>query len=120
MYGKNVWMVPDGYMSDTACGGFVSHEAICVLNLSGATAHIELTVYFEDAEPMRGFHATCAHERSNHIRLDKLVSDDGRKIPKNTPYSVLVESDRPVVVQASRLDVSQPEYTLMTTVPYGE
>ena len=118
MYGKNVWMVPDGFMSDSECGGFVSHESICVLNLSGEQANITMTVYFEDTEPLRGLHASCAHERSKHIRLDKLVSDDGRKIPKNVPYSVLVESDRPIVVQVSRLDVSQPEYTLMTTIAY--
>ncbi|MBQ9760696.1 MAG: hypothetical protein IJW16_05050 [Clostridia bacterium] len=118
MYGKNVWLVPDGYMSDTEKGGLVSHEAICVLNLSGKDASIDITLYFEDSEPMRGIHAVCRHERANHIRLDKVVTEDGRKIPKNTPYAVLVESDRPVVVQASRLDVSQPEYALMTTIAY--
>ncbi len=118
MYGKNVWMVADGYMSDSAKGEFVSHEAICVLNLSGEDANINITLYFEDDEPMRGIHAVCKNERTNHIRLDKIVTDDGRKIPKNTPYAVLVESDRPVVVQSSRLDVSQPEYALMTTIAY--
>ncbi len=111
-------MIADGYMSDTQKGDFVSHEAICVLNLSGAEAHINITLYFENDEPLRGIHATCAHERTNHIRLDKAVCDDGRKIPKNTPYAVLVESDRPIVVQSSRLDVSQPEYALMTTIAY--
>ena len=118
MYGKNVWLVPDGYMSDTEKGGLVSHEAMCVLNLSGKDASIDITLYFEDSEPMRGIHAVCRHERANHIRLDKVVTEDGRKIPQNTPYAVLVESDRPVVVQASRLDVSQPEYALMTTIAY--
>ncbi len=120
MYGKNTWLIADGFMSDTQKGEHVSHESICVLNLSGETAHITMTVYFEDAEPLRGLHASCEHERSHHIRLDRLVSDDGRKIPKNTPYSVLVESDRPVAVQVSRLDVTQPEYTLMTTIPYRD
>ena len=67
---------------------------------------------------MRGFSAICEHERTNHIRLDKIVSKDGAKIPKDTPYAVLVESDQPVVVQASRLDVTQPEYSLMTTIAY--
>ena len=118
MYGKTVWMVADGYMSDSSKGEFVSHEAICVLNLSGEDANINITLYFEDAEPMKGIHAVCKNERTNHIRLDKIVTDDGRKIPKNTPYAVLVESDRPVVVQSSRLDVSQPEYALMTTIAY--
>lgn len=118
MCGKNVWLVPDGYMSDTEKGDFVSHEAICVLNLSGKDANIDITVYFEHEEPMRGIHAVCKHERTNHIRLDRVVTDDGKMIPKNTSYAVLVESDRPIVVQASRLDVSQPEYALMTTIAY--
>lgn len=118
MLGKKTWLIADGYMSNTAKGEFVSHEAVCVLNLSGETAHIDLTLYFEDGEPLRGFHATCEHERTNHIRLDKQVNDEGKSIPRNKPYAVLVESDQPIVVQCSRLDVSQPEYALMTTIAY--
>ena len=116
--GKKVWMIADGYMSDTTKGEFVSHEAVCVLNLSGETAHINITLFFEDREPLRGIHAVCENERTNHIRLDKVVTDEGKKIPRNTPYAVLVESDQPIVVQSSRLDVSQPEYALMTTIAY--
>lgn len=118
MYGKNIWLIPDGFMSDTSKGKLVSHEAICVLNLSGKDANISLTIYFENADPIRGFHAICKHERTNHIRLDQAISDEGKRIPKETPYAVLVESDQPIVVQASRLDVSQPEYALMTTIAY--
>lgn len=118
MYGKKVWLIADGFMSDTAKGELVSHEAVCVLNLSGNDANIKLALYFEDAEPLRGIHTVCKHERTNHIRLDKAVADDGRYVPKNTPYAVLVESDQPIVVQVSRLDVSQPEYALMTTIAY--
>ena len=118
MYGKNTWLIPDGFMSKTQKGDYVSHEAVCVLNLSGETANIKLTVYFEDAGPLRDFYATCDHERTRHIRLDKIKNADGVSIPKEKPYAVLVESDRPIVVQASRLDVSQPEYSLMTTIAY--
>lgn len=118
MLGKNTWMIADGYMSDTKKGEFVSHEAICVLNLSGDDANINITIYFENRDPIKNIKAVCKNERTNHIRLDKVVLDDGTKIPKNTPYAVLVESDRPIVVQASRLDVSQPEYSLMTTIAY--
>ena len=116
--GKKVWLIADGYMSDTTKGGLESHEAVCVLNLSGETAHIKLTVYFENDPPLRGFYAECDHERTNHIRLDKQINDEGKSIPRNKPYAVLVESDRPIVVQSSRLDVSQPEYALMTTIAY--
>lgn len=118
MRGKTEWLIPDGYMSDTKKGSLVSHEAICILNLSGKTAHIEITLYFEERAPLGGFHTVCENERTNHYRLDKAVNDRGQTIPKMTPYAVLVQSDVPVVVQASRLDVSQPEYALMTTIAY--
>ncbi len=118
MYGKTSWLIPDGFMSDTQKGDFVSHEAICVLNLSGERATINLTVFFEDCDPLCDFVAVCDNKRTNHIRLDKIKNAEGVSIPKNKPYAILVESDRPVVVQASRLDVSQPEYSLMTTIAY--
>lgn len=118
MNGKKEWYIADGYMSDTEKGEFVSHEAVCVLNLSGETAHIEITVYFEDEAPLRGICAECENERTNHIRLDRAVGGDGRKIPRNKPYALAVKSDVPIIVQCSRLDVSQPEYALMTTIAY--
>ena len=107
-----------GFIGHNGAGKTTTLKAICVLNLSGKEAHIDITIFFENDEPMRGIHAVCKHERTNHIRLDKIVTDDGRKIPKDLPYAVLVESDQPIVVQASRLDVSQPEYALMTTIAY--
>ena len=116
--GKNIWVIPDGFMSDTQKGNYVSHEAICALNLSGRTAHIDITVYFSDRDPMSGFSAICDNERSNHIRLDIIKNNKGEAIPKEVPYSVLIQSDAPIIVQHSRMDVSQPEMTLMTTISY--
>lgn len=116
--GKKQWLIADGYMSDTKNGEFVSHEAVCVLNLSAETANINITVYFEDREPLRGFKAECPSERTNHIRLDKIENNEGVKIPHEVPYALLIESDVPVVCQHSRMDVSQAEMTLMTTIAY--
>lgn len=118
MNGKQRWLIPDGYMGTAVSGDYVCHEAVCVLNLSDKDAHITLTLYFEDRPPMTGFHAECARERTHHIRLDKIKNDLGESIPRMTPYAVLVESDTDIVVQASRLDVSQPDYALMTTIAY--
>lgn len=118
MNGKKEWFIPDGYMSDTERNGLVSHEAICILNLSGRTAHVEFTFYFEDREPLGGFSTECLSDRTNHYRLDKAENIRGERVPKMTPYAVFVKSDEPIIVQASRLDVSQPEYALMTTIAY--
>ena len=117
-FGKKEWLIADGYMSDTKNGDFVSHEAVCVLNLSDKTANINITVYFEDRDPIGGFVAECASKRTNHIRLDKIKNKDGISIPHGVPYALFVESDVPVVCQHSRMDVSQAEMTLMTTIAY--
>ena len=118
MYGKNVWLIADGFMSNTKTDKNVSHEAVCVLNLSGEKANVKITVYFEDEEPLTGFSAVCENDRTNHIRLDKIVNDKGQKIPKEKPYALLIESDRPVVCQHTRLDVTASDMALMTTIAY--
>lgn len=118
MIGKTLWVIPDGYMNDTSNGKFVSHEAICVLNLSEQNASIKLTIYFEDKEPMRGFNVMCNGNRTNHIRLDMIKNENGECIPKGVAYSIFVESNIPIVCQHSRMDVSQPEMALMTTIPF--
>ncbi len=116
--GKKQWIIGDGFMSGTSNGGYDSHEALCVLNISGKTAKITIDFYFEDKEPMRGFCCICENNRSNHIRLDKIKNINGESVPKDTPYSAVLKSNRNIVVQHSRMDVSQSEMTLMTTIAY--
>lgn len=118
MTGKKDWMISDGFMSSTSKGGYVSHEAICVLNITQETANISITVFFEDREPLAGFLEKCDSMRTKHIRLDCIKNEKGDIIPKDIPYALLVESDVNIVVQHSRMDVSQAEMTLMTTMAY--
>lgn len=117
-YGKKVWLIPDGFLHSVSLNDQVSHEAVCVLNTSDKDAVISLTLYFEDREPMTGFKAQCNAGRTHHIRLDRIVSENGEKIPRDTPYALLVESTEPVVAQYSRLDTSAVEMALMTTIAY--
>ena len=116
--GKKKWIIADGFIPEKSNGDFVSHEAVCVLNLGQTKANIELTIYFEDREPMSDFKAECEPERTNHIRLDKLTNEDGTKIPRGVPYAIKVISDQPIIAQHSRMDTSQKELSLMTTVAY--
>jgi hypothetical protein len=118
MTGKTEWIIPDGFMSDTKSENYVSHEAVCVLNLNDCNANVEIEIYFEEKEPLLGFTAVCAAKRCNHIRLDKITNRDGTRIPNGVPYAIYVKSDVPIVVQHSRMDVTQPNMTLMTTIAY--
>ncbi len=116
--GKNVWLIPDGYLPEKSNGDFVSHEAICVLNTGESDANMTIEVFFEDRDPMENFTAVCKAKRTNHIRLDQIKDAKGNKMPVGVPYALKVESDCPIVVQHSRMDTTQAEMTLMTTMAY--
>lgn len=116
--GSKVWFIPDGFLNSTSKGEAKSHEAICVLNTSDKDAEIEITLYFEDKNKMAGFRAKCPAERTNHIRMDRIVDENGRGVPWDTPYAAMVSSDTEIIVQYSRLDSSQEALSLMTTIAY--
>ncbi len=119
-FGQKTWLIPDTFLhSVSRSEEDKSHEAICVLNTGTRDAIIKLTLFFEDREPCRDFSARCGAMRTHHIRMDRLRTVDGRGIPVDTPYAVLVESDVPIVVQYSRLDTSAAEMALMTTIAFG-
>ena len=46
------------------------------------------------------------------------INEKGELIPRDTPYAALVESNVNIVVQYSRLDTSEVEMALMTTMAY--
>ncbi len=118
--GKKVWLVPDCYYPELSVEGpYISHEAICVLNTGDEDATIKLTLYFEDGDPDCGFTAFCGAKRTHHVRLDQILSADGRHIQKGRPYALLVESNVPVVCQYSRLDTTQPQMSLTTTIAHA-
>ena len=118
--GARVWLIPDGYMASPPNDGkaYQSHEAICVLNIGNQDAHLLLDVYFEDRDPLKDIAVTVGAERTFHIRLDKPEHLNGVVIPRDVPYAVRVRSDVPVIVQHSRLDTTQVNMSLMTTIAY--
>lgn len=111
-------MIPDTFLNSVSHGAQPSHEAICVINTSDTDAVLALTLFFEDREAETAFSACCAARRTHHIRMDRLRTADGREIPRDVPYAVLLESNVPVVVQYSRMDTSAAEMALMTTIAY--
>ena len=67
---------------------------------------------------MEGFRATCPAERTHHIRMDKLKDDKGQGVPMGVAYAMMVRSNTEVIIQYSRMDTSQAEMALMTTMAY--
>jgi len=121
MYGKcgsKVWFIPDGYYPSASSGIQKSHEAICVLNPNKEDANISITLYFEDREKQQGFKAVCKAERTHHIRMDKIRDNKGNGVPADLPYAMIIESDAEIIVQYTRMDTTQPEMALMTTIAH--
>jgi len=94
-----------------------SHEAVCFLNTGDQDAHVEITVYFTDREPVGPYRLTVPARRTLHVRFNEL--DDPEPIPRGTDYASLIESDVPVVVQHTRLDSRQAENALLSTIAFA-
>lgn len=117
-YGKRTWLIADGFWHSKSNGLFPSHEAICAVNTSDRDAKLKITLFFEDENELGGFTAFCPTRRTNHIRMDKLISSTSKPVPIDKPYAMLIESDTEIVIQYSRMDTSQAEMALMTTMAY--
>jgi hypothetical protein len=108
--------IPDCYLGSKSNGESKTHEAVCILNPLSEDTVVNLTLYFEDREPMDGFEIMIPARRTIHIRLDKIRNKDGYLIQRDTPYGMKIESTQQVYVQYTRVDTSQPELALMTTI----
>lgn len=116
--GATTWLIPDAYLPAAGDGALAGHEAICILNTSDREATVALDFFFEDREPQRDVRVTVGPRRTLHLRTDRPEMLGGFVVPRQVPYAVRVRSSVPVVVQYSRLDVTQPNLALMTCLGY--
>jgi hypothetical protein len=117
--GATRWVIAEGYIPAQSRGPepqMTSHETACILNAGDTDAHVRLTVYFRDRDPVGPYHLTVAARRTLHQRFNDL--DDPERIPRDTDYASVIESDVPVVVQHTRLDSRQAELGLLTTMAH--
>jgi hypothetical protein len=94
----------------------LSHETVCLLNAGDVEAHVSITVYFANREPVGPFHATVPPRRTRHVRFNDLKEPES--IPPGEDFASVIESDVPIVVQHTRLDSRQAENALMTTMAF--
>src|SRR5438067_2279856 len=94
--GRRRWAVAEGYIPrDRArkSRALTSHETLCLLNATARTAHVCITVYFADREPVGPYRVTVPARRTRHVRFNDL--DDPAPIPRTTDFSSVIESDTP-------------------------
>jgi hypothetical protein len=118
--GRKRWAIAEGYIPGWSHGPepeMTSHETACILNAGDREAHVAITIYFEDQEPVGPYRVTVPARRTKHLRFNDL--GDPAPIPKATPYASVIEADAPIVVQHTRLDSRQASNALVTTIAFA-
>jgi hypothetical protein len=119
--GRRRWAIAEGYIPPSSTGPqpqMLSHETVCILNAGASDAHVSITIYFADREPVGPYKVTVKARRTVHLRFNDLK--DPEPIPLDTDYASIIESDVPVVVQHTRLDSRQAENALLSTMAYAD
>jgi len=119
MIGHRVWAIAEGYIpskSFSADQDLVSHETVCILNTSNSPALIEISVYFEDRDPVGPYCLSVPAQRTLHLRFNDL--NDPAPIPRDTSYASLIRATVPIVVQHTRLDSRDPHIALLSTIAF--
>jgi hypothetical protein len=117
--GRTRWAIAEGYIPPTSTGPapeMTSHETVCILNATDASARVRITVYFADRDPAGPYRLEVPARRTRHVRFNELT--DPEPIPANTDFASTIESDVPVVVQHTRLDSRQAENALLSTIAF--
>lgn len=119
--GNTRWAIAEGYIPGWSNGPepqMTSHETACLLNAGDRAAHVAITIFFSDREPVGPYRLEVPARRTLHVRFNNL--DDPAPIPRDTDYASVIESDVPIVVQHTRLDSRQAANALITTIAYAE
>jgi hypothetical protein len=117
--GNTLWAIPEGYIPSGSTGpepAMTSHETACILNAGDEDALVQFTIFFSDRDPVGPYRVTVPARRTKHVRFNDL--SDPARIPLDTDYSCIIESNVPVVVQHTRLDSRQAENALLSTMAY--
>lgn len=117
--GRRRWVIAEGYIPADSTGpkpAMESHETACLLNTSDEDAHVRITLFFADREPVGPYRVELAARRTRHVRFNEL--NDPQPVPRDTDYASVIESDVPIVVQHTRLDSRQAENALLSTIAH--
>jgi hypothetical protein len=94
-----------------------SHETVCILNATEEDAHVSITLFFSDEEPVGPYRVAVPARRTRHVRFNDLT--DPKPVPRDTDFASMIDSDVPIVVQHTRLDSRQAELALLSTIAFA-
>ncbi len=117
--GHRRWVIPEGYIPEHSTGPepeMTSHETACILNSGAVDAKVQVTLFFDDREPVGPYEVVVGARRTLHLRFNDLERPEA--VPKGTDFASIIEADQPIVVQHTRLDSRQAENALLSTMAF--
>jgi hypothetical protein len=117
--GRKHWAIAEGYIPSWSHGPepeMTSHETVCLLNANNEEAHVEITIFFSDRDPVGPYKVTVPARRTLHLRFNNLT--DPEPVPRGVDYASTIDSDLPIVAQHTRLDSRQAESALISTIAF--
>ncbi|MBC7333177.1 MAG: hypothetical protein H5T85_01750 [Actinobacteria bacterium] len=118
--GKKVWVIPDGELPLTGRGNLNAHEAVVILNPNERDANIKVNIYFREEDPVENVSLVVRAKRMFDFKVNNPDEFGGFKMPEGKPYSLVLISDLPIVVQHSRLVSFGECFSLFTTISYSQ
>ncbi len=123
MSGKKQWYIVDGYRPSPKPdpdANYVGHESIMILNTNDEDAHVLISIYFEDRDPVENIPYTVPAKRIRCFTSDQKEVLGGLEIGIGVQYSMEIKSDIGVIVQYGRLDVQQSNMAYMALMAQSE
>ena len=91
-----------------------------ILNTNDCDAHILISIYFEDRDPVENIPYLVPAKRIRCFKTDDSEVLGGLSIGVGVQYSMEIKSDVGIIVQYGRLDVQQSNMAYMALMAQSE
>ena len=121
--GKKQWYIVDGYRPSPTPdpkAEYLGHESVMILNTNPEDAHVLISIYFEDKDPVENIPMTVPAKRIKCFVTHDKEALGGLELGVGEQYSMEIKSDIGVIVQYGRLDVQQPNMAYMALMAQSE
>lgn len=113
-YGKKVWIFPDAELPPVGVNLIPGHESIIITNTCDQDAHIRITLFYPDKEPVNDIQVTVGARRVRCLRTNEEKDFGKYTAVFEQQYAIMLESDVPVVAQYGR---AEPRQVAFYTTP---
>lgn len=113
-YGKRVWVFPDAELPPEGVNIIPGHESIIITNTGEQDAHIKITLFYTDKEPVTDINVTVEARRVRCLRTNETKDFGPHTAVFGQQYAIMLESDEPIVAQYGR---AEPRAVAFYTTP---